>query len=389
MRIDVGIPTLGDDACSALERPAPNLRSFSIRFSDAPDRFSLAEFSLFANHAPVLTRFHQNDAPIHPKASWLAGLTYLELDSVPTLRILLDICSHMHSLQTLQLFFPFTGPELGGQLRSVNIPSLTTLFIRGAFDMALAFLDNITPAPGCSLHLLGRPALGSPTNAPIKLSVAQHIIGRFANDYFSHHSCTSIHLEFTPSTVGLADDSDEFNVSIDFRSKIPTSALTLCSVKLVPAHFSHVKMLRLCIRGLPTAAHSLKSLFHKFLTTMTALEKLWITTDGLNLFTTSLSRDTQQRVFPHLKTIVLDPYHFSDAPESTTLIKDFLAMRRKIGIPIEILDLTKWDTVSQIPMGIKKLEEFSGLKVVWRSEMGTNQREYVCGSGRLEELNIE
>lgn len=234
MRIDVGITNLGtrdwpDDAWSALERPAPNLRSFFIRFDDTPQRFSLAGFSLFANHAPVLTHFSQKIAPINPKALWLAGLTSLTLDSVPTLKILLDICSHMHSLQTLQLFFPFTGPELGGQLHSVNISSLTTLYINCAFDIALAFLDNITSAPGCSLQLLGSPALGSSTNAPIKLSVAQHITGRFANDYFSHHSCTSIYLEFTAFTIGLADDSNEFKVSINFgpRFRPPSSLFAL------------------------------------------------------------------------------------------------------------------------------------------------------------------
>jgi hypothetical protein len=320
-----------DDAWSAFERPAPNLRSFSIGLYEAPDRFSSDGFSLFANHAPVLTRFSQNYAPINPKASWLAGLTYLGLDSVPTLRILLDICSRMHSLQTLQLFFPFTGPELGGQLRSVKIPSLTTLFIHGAFDMALAFLDNITPAPGCSLRLLS-PTLGSPTNAPIKLSVAQHIIGRFANDYFSHHSCASIYLEFTPSTIGLADDSDKFKVSINFQSKTPTPALTLCSAKILPAHLSHVKMLHLHIQGLSTA-HSLKSLFHTFLTTMTAFEELRITTDGLNLFITSLSRDTQQRRLSASQNYYIGPISIQGPPRQHNSNQGFSCHAAKNRIP--------------------------------------------------------
>ena len=378
-----------DDAWSALERPAPNLRSFSITFDDEPHRFSSPGFSLFANHAPLLTRFSQNRAPINHKASWLAGLTSLELNSVPTLSILLDMCSHLHSLRALQLFFPFTGPELGNQLRSVNIPSLTTLFIRGAFDIALEFLDNITTAPGCSLRLSGDPA-----NTVIQLSPAQRIIGRFANSYFSHHSSTSIYLKFTPYTIGLEDFSDEFEVSIRFQSNIPTTALTLCSAKLLPAYFSQVKMLRLYIEGLLTA-DPLKSLFREFLITMTALEKLRITTDGLNLFITSFSRDTQERVFLHLKTIILDPYHRDmhsrELPDSTTLIKDFLDMRRKMGFPIEILDLTKWNTLSKVPMDIKKLEEFSGLKVVWResSDVGTKRRKYVCGSGRLQELGLK
>ena len=73
------------------------------------------------------------------------------------------------------------------------------------------------------------------------------------------------------------------------------------------------------------------------------------------------------------------------------LIQGFLAIQQKIGLPIKILDLTKWNMLSQVPVHITKLEEFIGLKVIWResSRKGTNWREYICGSGRLEELGLE
>jgi len=64
-------------------------------------------------------------------------------------------------------------------------------------------------------------------------------------------------------------------------------------------------------------------------------------------------------------------------------------MREKIGLPVDILDLTVWDALSQVPMDVKKLE-FSGLKVIFpeSSEVGANRREYVCGSWGLHKLSV-
>jgi len=73
-------------------------------------------------------------------------------------------------------------------------------------------------------------------------------------------------------------------------------------------------------------------------------------------------------------------------PESTSLIVNVLATRRKLGMPIEIFDFTGWYMSSDIPMDPRMLEEIHGLKVVWREE-GSGLREYICGSGRPQELD--
>ena len=85
-----------------------------------------------------------------------------------------------------------------------------------------------------------------------------------------------------------------------------------------------------------------------------------------------------------------DLWFSGELADGKNLIQDFLANWRKIGLPIDILDLTGWNTLSEAPVDIKKLE-FSGLKVVWKesTDMGRSRREYVCGSGRLEELGLE
>jgi hypothetical protein len=68
-----------DSAWSALGRPAPNLRFFSIRFeyNALPPIRSSPGFILFANHAPLLAHFQQNHLPMNLEASWTSGLISL------------------------------------------------------------------------------------------------------------------------------------------------------------------------------------------------------------------------------------------------------------------------------------------------------------------------
>jgi len=360
---------LHDDTWSALACPAPNLKAFLIQTdSHLPDCFLSPGLSLFANYAPLLTRFDQpNHAPINPNASWLPGITSLSLNSVPTLSILLDMCSRMHSLQALKLSFSDKDPTPGIQLRSVNLPSLTTLDIHGALNVALEFLDNITPSPGCSLRLsLRLPSNFS--NPSAELLFSHRIIGGFADNYFSHHICSTCYLRYTPRDIRVEaisyDNSynkaqSNFAVFTSGHPRSLTSAIALFSATLLPAYFSHATTLHLSIAPL-TTAHSLGPLFCEFMTTMVTLEKLHVTTGGLNLFGV-----LQQRFFPRLKTLVWVPSitNVEEWEESTNIITDFLAMRRKIGFPIETLE---WEMLSGVPMDINKFEELIGLKVVWQ-----------------------
>ena len=186
------------------------------------------------------------------------------------------MCSRMHSLQVSRLSFEITIPELGAQLYPVNIPSLTTLDITCEFDIVLALLDNISPAPGCSLQC--KLTSGPTTN---KLSPAQYIIGRFANNYFSHHRSTSFSLQFTPQIVCVEDVSDD-NLYDRSRNKfyfftgprIPLLALAHCFTKKLYQRVSaHVRTLHQYIELHRMGPDTLKLLFRKFLITITAAEK--------------------------------------------------------------------------------------------------------------------
>ena len=70
----------------------------------------------------------------------------------------------------------------------------------------------------------------------------------------------------------------------------------------------------------------------------------------------------------------------------TSLVVNFLATRRKIGMPIELFDPTGWYMSLDVPVDTKMLEEIPCLKVVWREE-DDRLREYICGSGRTQELD--
>jgi len=49
---------------------------------------------------------------------------------------------------------------------------------------------------------------------------------------------------------------------------------------------------------------------------------------------------------------------------------NFLATLRKMGMAIKVFDLIQWYVPSAVPMDVKKLDEVSGLKVIWREGYG-------------------
>ena len=377
-----------DSAWSALGRPAPNLRFFSICFEqDARPSICLSPgFILFANHAPLLAHFQQNHLLMNLEASWIPNLISLTLNSASNLKlsILLETCSRMRSLQMLRLMFnefAKEGPFPEGSLHYVNIPSLSTLVIACPFDVSLAFLDHIEPAPGCSLQLSANLNTSIHSITPTELVAAQRIIAKFANNYFCHRSATFFQLSFRRIRVS-AGDMGGFTISIrGVTAEIATCLFLVLLGAFEPPHISGVKSLHLVAYARPLPPPSTE-----FLTAMTALEELQITSGGLIYFINLLDSIDQQCSFPHLKTLIWESAKGFRCHDITSLIVNFLATRRKIGMPIGIFDFTDWYMVSDVPMDTKMLEEIPGLKVVWREE-GNRLREYICGSGRPQELD--
>ena len=371
-----------DSAWSALGRPAPNLRLFSIDFGRyIPPICSSSGFILFANHAPLLAHFQQNHLLVNLEASWTSDFISLTLNSTSNLKlsIFLETYSRMRSLQTLRLMFGFgrERPSPEGSLHYVNIPSLSTLVIECPFDVSLAFLDHIKPAPSCSLRLSA-----SLTNihsiTPMDLVAAQRIIAKFTNNYFCHRSATSFRLSFNPKFINVGDMGG-FMLSIQSVTTIPTPLFQVLLGTFKPAHISSVKILRIVAYPKPPSSTD-------FLAAMTALEELEVNSSSLIYFIHLLDSIDQQCSFPHLKTLKWEPDSaIVVSPNSTSLIVNFLATQRKTGIPIKMFDFTGWYITSYIPMDTEMLEEIPGLKVVWREEEG-GLREYICGSGRPQEL---
>ena len=342
-----------DSAWSALGRPAPNLRFFSIH-SDVVPYICLSQgFILFANHAPLLAHFQQNRLPMNLEASWTSDLISLTLNFASNLKlnIFLETCSRMRSLQTLRLMFGRERRSPEDSLNYVIMPSLSTLVIQCPFDVSLAFLDHIKPAPGCSLRL----STNLTDIHSMDFVAAQRIIAKFTHNYFCHRSATSFRLSFNPKFIKV-EDMRGFMVSIESVTTVPTFLSSLLLGTFEPAHTSGVKT-------------------------------LWVTTSALIHIINLHNGDDQQRPFPQIKILKWQP---NLSPDCTSLIVNFLASRRRLGMPIEIFDLTEWYPVCQhIPMDTKMLEEIPGLKVLWRDESDQGEvtlREYICGSGRPQVL---
>ena len=237
------------------------------------------------------------------EASWTSDPISLTLNSASNLKlsILLKTCSRMRSLQTLRLMFnefAKEGPSPEGSLRYVTIPSLSTLVIKCPFDVSLAFLDHITPAPGCSLQLSAN-LTNIHSITPTDLVAAQRIIAKFTNNYFCHRSATSFRLSFNAKFIS-AGDMGGFMVSIRCYcvANIPDSFSLLLLETFEPAYISGVKTLHLfAYFWLPPAID--------FLTPMTALEVLEITSNSglINSIYLLAGVDQPECSFPHLKTL--------------------------------------------------------------------------------------
>ena len=185
----------------------------------------------------------------------------------------------------------------------------------------------------------------------------------------------------------ICDDPmyEGFTISVYDLSSLLTPLLSLCFATFVPAHFSRVKTLNLHFSNVDPTTPPLDPLFNDFLALMTSLEMLELTTNSLVFINSLAGVNINQPHFPRLKTLGWFPKS-TQPPDITSLIMNFLATWRNIGIPIEILDLTQWCKLSVVPMDIKKLEDVPGLRVVWREGPEGYLREYVCGSGWPEEL---
>ncbi|KIM49825.1 hypothetical protein M413DRAFT_21957 [Hebeloma cylindrosporum] len=335
----------------------------------------------------------QHHHPMNFGAPWLTNLNSLTLNSITTLSVLLGVCSRMPSIENLHLNFGTTGPGIDRNLRSVNMPLLTSLDISCPLDISLTFLDHITPAPGCNLHLFSNVSGSLEIMTPAEVDSAQRIIMKFAKNYFSHRGSTSFFLQISPETISAADFCPKvgpistlhprfegFRITIYDRhtGRLPPCLFALFLGTFVPAH---------CVKKLILDStyirHALVPVFTDFLAMMTAVEMLGLTTDGLE-FINSLPGVH----FPLLKTIIWIPCYTSESPDNDnmeSLIINFLAMRRKIGMPIETLDFSPCTYLS-VPMDIQILEAEAGLRVVWLQGVYGYRREYVCGSGRPEEL---
>jgi len=270
-----------DNFWSVIGRPAPNLRFFSVYFKRGLPLSSISSspgFTLFDNHAPLLTHFQQNCIPMNiGEASWIPGLISLTLDLASNLTIprILETCSRMRSLQTLHLKFEFEtkDPSLEGLLHYVNIPSLSTLVIKCPFDASLAFLEHINPAPGCSLQL-DAYLENLERITPTELVVFQRIVAKFSNYYFCHRSpAKSFLLIFTHEAIKVGDIRG-FTVSIHHFNTIPTPLLVLLLGAFEPTYISGVKTLHL-VEGLSPLPPT------NFFAPMTSLEELVVTTGAL------------------------------------------------------------------------------------------------------------
>lgn len=92
--------------------------------------------------------------------------------------------------------------------------------------------------------------------------------------------------------------------------------------------------------------------------------------------------DFPELIMPELQAIMISSNWASF--NSSSSIFELLDSRRKLGKPIQVLDLTQCN--SDFGELMPFLEDFDGFKVVWTTWNDDGVLEYVCGSGHPERL---
>ncbi|KAF9475895.1 hypothetical protein BDN70DRAFT_923666 [Pholiota conissans] len=405
---------------SAFSRPAPRLEEFSIRSENhsidiwRPSVFSLPYFQLFSNIAPNLTRFclyshtYRMILPIQFRpfplvllTPRLRSLTIFERLSLSSADLLV-ICSQIPNLEMLHISIPSLEDDantLSSSSRHVTLPRLHAIHIASEkLQIYPEFLGRIVTRVGCSVSVATRLDRSEHqfTDAGTRIFLDMlSLFQRHWNEYFDSRqhedkSVVSIELSVFPRILDVkVNVHDHYHPRLylkapsrqEFPHETHNSVLNAISTLKFPTTLARAK-----ISFISKHPQLNSDTLGRLCGALGSITKLSTT----SLFLLRLSQATTLKVsdlFPFLKTISLymeEAYYHDGA----TYIKPFF-INRHSKAPIEILNI--FDEHCRASLGnLEFLDELAGMKVIWRQldiDLISQTSEYVCGSGRPEELD--
>ncbi|KAF4611989.1 hypothetical protein D9613_004446 [Agrocybe pediades] len=388
-----------------LAEPAPQLHKIRILTSRWQNH--MLPSCLFADDAPQLKDFSifQMEYEFPKNASWLQNLTCVSFSEAFTTEKVLTALQGMPKLVSLAISLGSRRQIHQGLAPKVVLPKLRMLEMYGEIINATTILKSITPLPDCCLctpqtRRVGFGSLTLTTDDNDLYEQYEQAVKPYIFSYFSLYPPSSMVFYLTPYTsqgypviLNLMTSRVDrwgrsFNIALDV-SFLPTSSLM--KELVTSTWISHVDTFGLWLHGsllhrvdflADDSVNGIISAMAAFSSSATAFQ-----TDEYSLrrlVKPAVLSIASATLFPALTTleIACPPMRGRAPDEEEPAHHEFLKLRRQIGRPISVLDLS---TLSDEVGDMSYLEEHTGLLVRWKTDDGRT-REYICGEGHPERL---
>jgi len=347
----------------------------------------------FSNHAPALREFHSSQITFSLQAPWLQQVTHITF-SAPTFTVS-QILSALEYMPLLEAFdvrstvLPFRSPiPLNALEPKVNLPRLNYITICHKLTTSLAMLGQMTPAPGCCLHLRTTDTERNGMTVPV-MNLMHSVISRYSRNYFDHtqHDVPKLSIDLTRYNfrlLGLLSESRTVSQGFDidlFHGGVPPAWASVFLAVILRCNLDRVSVLELCgMVGLSPDDPDLTNFLHKF----NLVKDLRVfSPDILEFIPQVASWHEAEVVFPSLETVRLIGWKKVELEPTLS----FLKWRQKLGVlNLKDLHISQNNARASVRGDLRDLEQIGGLSITWTGKGGEGN--YVCGSGNPDLLNF-
>ncbi|KAF4613348.1 hypothetical protein D9613_010868 [Agrocybe pediades] len=402
-----------------LNRPAPELKEFVFEYRLVPSRGVrrrrwIPPSLLFDSFSPVLrkvevyrvddhdTKQHlandrPEDLPLGMPVSWLSRLRFLTLKSNEKWDVfqLMRLLKATPLLEELEVFDFSTKDLEEDDVQVIKLPELTRFHFENCDVLDLiVLLESISPSSRCCL-IAGADYPGSasyPSSDDATEDDLYHfltLVLRYVDTYFHHNKATHVLLGYsyeeetlrvtdkTPLQQNESSRSHRLSISMPLEKYYADYARDILADSSL---FSSIEVLDIY--------NWFDAYDEDFPLCLCAFESVTTLIAGPGNIRDMLLDDCPEPMLPQLRVLQIGRH--SGWPEvdedCAEILPVFFRQRKEVGLPVAVLDLTAVKPYHLL-CDLNNLEEFDGLLVRWTSATG-DIKEYVCGSGRPEELGF-
>ncbi|KAF4613107.1 hypothetical protein D9613_010877 [Agrocybe pediades] len=403
-----------------LKRPAPRLEEFVFDYRLEPSRSRRSRWNspaiLFDSISPVLRKVRvyriddteqqsaddrPEDLPLGMPVSWLSRLRFLSLMSTYKWNTfqLMRLLNATPFLEELEVFRVSTEDLEESDVQVIKLPQLTRFHFEHCDILDLVvLLESISPSSCCCLslahaHYPDSSALLSEYDELPYLYKLYSLVMKYLDAYFHQNEAKNVFLRYT-----YHEELLEVVDQTPLRQDEPSKRAHRFSIS-IPLE----KWYAYLARDTLTDSTLFSSVEHLDIHDWYDHEDWSIWLGAFDSVTTLIASDdnigrmmqephAQEPELPQLRVLQIGrpsewPQPLPDVSSYCgEILPVFFRHRKEIGLPVTVLDLTAVKSY-KLQCDLDNLEEFDGLLVQWTSATGRT-KEYVCGSGRPENLRF-